>query len=95
MSDPQIHRPFEKAVPDVEGVPPEEGVSKSDALDRLDESPEEQKNFTETHGQRTQVNQPEPDTAPAPQAEQEAAGETGPRDREESIELDDPKYDDA
>lgn len=85
VTDPQMHRPFEKAVPDVEGVPPEEDISADDARRRLDEDPEEQKNFTEIHGQRTQVNQPDPDPSP----------ETGPDDREESVELDAPKYDDA
>jgi hypothetical protein len=35
-------RPF-----DVEGVPAEEDISTADAVDRLDEDPEEQKNFPE------------------------------------------------
>ena len=87
MSDPQIHRPFEKAVPDLEGVPAEEGISEADAVERLDEDPEEQENFTERHGRRTQVDQPEPDD-PA------STPETGP-DREESIALDAPEHDDA
>ena len=82
MSDPQIHRPFEKAVPEVEGVPAEEGISEADAVQRLDEDPEEQENFTERHGRRTQVNEPA------------AEPETGP-DREESIALDAPEHDDA
>lgn len=86
MSDrARINRPFEHQTPEVEGVPSEEGISDADAAERLDLDPEEQQNFTETHGQRTQVDQPEPETEP----------ETGPDDREESIELDAPEYDEA
>ncbi|MEP9384880.1 hypothetical protein [Nocardioides sp. KR10-350] len=31
-------------------LPPEEGIERSDIEERLDEDPEEQKNYTETHG---------------------------------------------
>jgi hypothetical protein len=85
MSDrARINRPYESKQPDLEGVPTEEGVSEADAAERVEVSSEEQKNFTEKHGQRTQVNQPEPDGEP----------ETGP-DREESIALDAPEYDES
>jgi hypothetical protein len=83
VHDPSLIRPFEGANPDLEELPAEEDISEADAVDRLDEDPEEQKNFTEEHGQRTQVNQPEPD------------GSSGPKDREESIELEAPEYDEA
>jgi hypothetical protein len=89
LSDPELHRPLAHVGPDLEDVPSEENISAADAVDRLDEDPEEQKNFTETHGQRSQVDQPEPD-GPA-----EPDGASGPRDREESIELDAPEYDEA
>lgn len=78
------NHPREENRLDLGGVPDEENVSEADAAERLDQDPQEQANFTETHGQRTQVNQGEPDAAP----------ETGP-DREESIELDAPEYDEA
>ncbi|WGL51530.1 hypothetical protein P5P86_16375 [Nocardioides sp. BP30] len=81
-----LNHPREENKLDLGGVPAEEDVSAADAAERVDQDPEEQPNFTEEHGQRTQVNQPEPDSDPAP--------ETGP-DREESIELDKPEYDDA
>jgi len=32
---------------EVEGVPAEEGISEADVAERLDEDPEQQKNFTE------------------------------------------------
>jgi hypothetical protein len=81
MTDP-LKDP-EHVGPDLGEVPAEEDISPADAVERLDEDPEEQKNFTEEHGQRTQVEQAEPD------------GATGPQDREESIELDAPEYDEA
>jgi hypothetical protein len=77
----RTNRPFERQTPEVEGVPSEEGISEADAAQRLELDPEEQENFTEEHGRRTQVDQPEP--------------ETGPADREESIELDAPEYDES
>ena len=80
-----FHHPQEEDPLTLGGTPEEEGISEADVAERLGLDPEEQENFTEKHGQRTQVNQPEPDGNP----------ETGPDDREESVELDAPKYDDA
>jgi hypothetical protein len=42
MSPRETDRPM-----DLEGVPDEEGISQRDAADRVDLSPEEQKNFTD------------------------------------------------
>jgi len=74
------YEPKDRKPLDLGGAPEEEGVSEADAAERIDLDPEEQENFTEKHGQRTQVNQEEPETAP---------------DREKSIELDAPEYDEA
>ena len=41
--------PDEKPV-DAEGLPPEEGIERSDIEERLGEDPEEQENYTEEHG---------------------------------------------
>ncbi|MEX0429649.1 hypothetical protein AB3X52_18685 [Nocardioides sp. DS6] len=35
---------------DAEGLPPEEGIERRDIEEGLDEDPEEQQNYTETHG---------------------------------------------
>ena len=74
------YEPKDQQPLDLGGVPDEEDVSEADAAERLDLDPEEQENFTEKHGQRTQVNQDEPEPPP---------------DREKSIELDAPEYDEA
>jgi hypothetical protein len=42
-------RPREEKPVDLGGVPQEEDVSVADAMDRVDEDPEEQPNYTEQH----------------------------------------------
>jgi len=80
------YHPKDQKPLDLGGAPDEEGVSEADAAERLDLDPEEQENFTDEHGHRTQVDQEEPDESGQP--------ETAP-DREKSIELDAPEYDEA
>jgi hypothetical protein len=98
-----VFHPHDEQPIDLGGVPGEEGVSEADAAGRLDLDPEEQRNYTERQGDDDldeNKDDVRADAAPRGrtndrETDPEDGAADGPDDREESIALDAPEYDES